>query len=223
MKYTTTFLILMGLISGKSIFSYANNASADFQVVENAKLITENKPVKKKKKETVVLEESKKVDEAIMEDLNALLEEMSTSKSENYEVASAENVLLTDQILNTAFDYQGVRYRFGGTTKKGMDCSGLVTTAFGDTNISLPRSSSDMAQIGEKIGKSNAQKGDLIFFRTGRGNRISHVGIVTEVLNNEIKFIHSSTSQGVIISSTKEDYYNRRFVQINRVVADGAI
>ncbi|WHT40455.1 NlpC/P60 family protein [Myroides sp. mNGS23_01] len=60
----------------------------------------------------------------------------------------------------------------------------------------------------------------MIFFRTGRGSRISHVGIITEVIDDEIKFIHSSTTKGVIVSSTKEDYYKRRFVQINRVLLD---
>ena len=77
-----------------------------------------------------------------------------------------------------------------------------------------------MARYGVKIDKSQAQKGDLIFFATfGRG-RVSHVGMVTETDGDEIKFIHSSTSSGVIISSTKEDYYSRSFVQVNRVLQE---
>lgn len=123
---------------------------------------------------------------------------------------------LTEQLVNVANENLGVRYRYGGTTKNGMDCSGLVTTAFNEFNISLPRSSRDMAMVGDKVSKQQAQRGDLIFFKT-RGSRISHVGIVTEVLDDEIKFIHSSTSKGVIISSTKETYYQRTFAQINRV------
>jgi len=98
-----------------------------------------------------------------------------------------------------------------------------VMNAFTDTSINLPRNSSEMAKVGDKISKNDAQKGDLIFFKTGRGNRISHVGIVTEVIDDEIKFIHSSTTRGVIVSSTKEDYYKRRFVQINRVLTEGDI
>lgn len=221
-RHAIIVAVLMGLISGKSTFSYANNASEGFYMTDTAEEVWKNDPVKKKKRETIVLEESRKVNEAIMADLDALLEEMSTSKSEYYDDYEIENMLLTDQILDTAYDYQGVRYRFGGTSRKGIDCSGLVVTAFGGTDITLPRNSSAMATVGEKISKRKAQKGDLIFFKTGRGNRISHVGIITEVLSDEIKFIHSSTSRGVIISSTKEDYYNRRFVQINRVV-DGSI
>ncbi|MBB1139591.1 C40 family peptidase [Myroides sp. WP-1] len=168
-----------------------------------------------KKKGTVVLNESKKTDDEIRNQLDALLEEMSTSKAVNEEVS--------ELVLNTAFDFEGVRYRFGGTTRSGMDCSGLVMNAFNDTSINLPRNSSAMAQVGDKVSKNQAQKGDLIFFRTGRGSRISHVGIITEVIDDEIKFIHSSTSKGVIVSSTKEDYYKRRFVQINRVLTDESI
>ncbi|WP_410878340.1 C40 family peptidase [Myroides sp. DW712] len=165
-----------------------------------------------KKKETLVLKESKKTDDAIRTQLDALLEEMSTSKNVSEEVS--------DLVLSAAFDFEGVRYRFGGTTRSGLDCSGLVVNAFNDTSINLPRNSSAMAQVGDKISKNEAQKGDLIFFRTGRGSRISHVGIITEVIDDEIKFIHSSTSKGVIVSSIKEDYYKRRFVQINRVLLD---
>ena len=70
----------------------------------------------------------------------------------------------------------------------------------------------------KKMDKSTAQKGDLIFFATFGGRRVSHVGMITEILDDEIKFIHSSTQSGVIISSTKEDYYAKNFVQINRVL-----
>ena len=83
--------------------------------------------------------------------------------------------------------------------------------------MDLPRSSWEMANIGIKIDRSQAQKGDLIFFKTVRSG-ISHVGLITEVSDNDIKFIHSSTNSGVIVSSVNEAYYARRFVQINRVL-----
>jgi cell wall-associated NlpC family hydrolase len=93
-------------------------------------------------------------------------------------------------------------------------------TTFKEINMVLPRSSHEMARYGVKVDKSQAQKGDLIFFATfGRG-RVSHVGMVTEIVGDEIKFIHSSTSSGVIVSSSKEDYYSRTFVQINRVLQE---
>ena len=75
-----------------------------------------------------------------------------------------------------------------------------------------------MSRHGKKISINKAQPGDLIFFTTNGRNVINHVGIITEVTNDEIKFIHSSTSQGVIISSTADSYYGNTFAQINRVL-----
>jgi cell wall-associated NlpC family hydrolase len=86
--------------------------------------------------------------------------------------------------------------------------------------MSLPRTSGEQSNVGITIDKSQAQKGDLIFFTTnGRGN-INHVGMITEILDDEIKFIHSSIQAGVIISSTKEAYYAKRFVKVNRVLVE---
>jgi len=124
---------------------------------------------------------------------------------------------LTEQLVNVANDYQGTRYVWGGMSRSGMDCSGFVKTAFEQFNIALPRTSREMASLGKKVTKANAQTGDLIFFRNGGKKVINHVGIVIEATEDEIKFIHSSTSQGVIISSTKEPYYSKGFAQINRV------
>jgi len=99
-----------------------------------------------------------------------------------------------------------------------MDCSGLVYSTFQKYDFSLPRSSNEMAKEGREVSVSKAQEGDLIFFKTNRSNSINHVGIITEIFEGEIKFIHSSTSKGVIISSLKESYYSKNFAQINRVL-----
>ena len=123
-------------------------------------------------------------------------------------------------LITKASENLGARYRSGGTSPAGFDCSGLMFSTFKNIDMTLPRSSHEMATIGYRIGKKQAQKGDLIFFSTfGRG-RISHVGMITEILDDEIKFIHSSTGSGVIVSSTKEPYYQRTFVQINRVLVE---
>lgn len=123
-----------------------------------------------------------------------------------------------DQLISKASENIGTRYRSGGTTTAGFDCSGFMCYTFGTYDIKLPRSSIEMAAYGSKIDTENAQKGDLIFFKTRGGRRINHVGMVVEVLDGEIKFIHSSTSSGVIISSTKESYYERNLAQVNRVL-----
>lgn len=122
-----------------------------------------------------------------------------------------------DQLILKASEHIGTRYRSGGNTKEGFDCSGLMCYTFNSYDIKLPRSSVEMASHGSKIDTQNAQKGDLIFFKTNGRRQINHVGMVVEVLDGEIKFIHSSNHSGVIISSTKESYYQRNFAQVNRV------
>lgn len=134
----------------------------------------------------------------------------SSSNSNNY-------CYLTEQLINVANDYQGVRYSWGGQSRKGMDCSGFVKTAFSQFNIDLPRTSKEMASLGTKINKTEAKPGDLIFFKNGGSRVINHVGIVVEVKGDELIFIHSATSKGVSVNSTKEAYYSKGFVQVNRV------
>jgi len=125
----------------------------------------------------------------------------------------------TEQIINTALTFSGVRYKFGGTTDKGMDCSGLLYVAFGEHDIQLPRSSYQMAEEGEKINLKNISKGDLLFFGTSRRkNNINHVGLVVQVDGDEIKFIHSTSSRGVIVSSLREGYWNYAFIKATRIL-----
>jgi cell wall-associated NlpC family hydrolase len=125
---------------------------------------------------------------------------------------------LSNQLIDTASMNIGTRYRSGGTTKGGFDCSGLMLATFAAFEIKLPRSSIEQSSYGEKINSEEAQKGDLIFFKTNGRRRINHVGMVVEVCEGEIKFIHSSIRRGVIISSTKENYYKKSFAQVNRVL-----
>jgi cell wall-associated NlpC family hydrolase len=122
------------------------------------------------------------------------------------------------QLINVASDKLGTGYRSGGTTTAGFDCSGLMYSTFKKFDITLPRSSHEMAEIGTEINTENAKKGDLIFFINRGQRRINHVGMIVEVNGDEIKFIHSSTQSGVIISSLKESYYERTFKQINRII-----
>ncbi|MGB5237580.1 MAG: C40 family peptidase [Flavobacteriaceae bacterium] len=124
-----------------------------------------------------------------------------------------------DQIINTALTYSGVRYKYGGTSAQGMDCSGLLFVSFGKNEIELPRVSHEMAGEGKRIRLDKVRKGDLLFFKTSRrGKRINHVGLVVSVKEDEIKFIHSTTSRGVIVSSLREGFWNLSFVKATRVL-----
>ncbi|KFF07051.1 C40 family peptidase [Flavobacterium reichenbachii] len=142
----------------------------------------------------------------------------STSTTVNKKESKTENRSLVNNLIKKATENIGVRYKAAGTTKDGFDCSGLVYTTFESENINLPRSSYEQAKIGKVIPLNDAQKGDLIFFKTNKSSKINHVGLITETNSDEVKFIHSSTSKGVIISSTKEPYYKNSFEQVNRII-----
>jgi LysM repeat protein len=132
---------------------------------------------------------------------------------------SLENMSKVEFLIAKASEHLGTRYRGGGTTSAGFDCSGLMFATFKNIDMTLPRSSGSMAVgAGVRIERDQAQKGDLIFFTTNGRGSINHVGMITEIIGDEIKFIHSSVQSGVVISSTKEPYYAKRFIQINRVL-----
>ncbi len=126
---------------------------------------------------------------------------------------------LAENIIDYAKKFDGVKYKYGGNTKKGMDCSGLVTTAFESEGIVLPRSSSEIALSGDWIDLKEVQKGDLLFFATnGKSRTVSHVALVTYAHSGNVEFIHSTTSAGVITSSLAERYWYFAFVQARRVL-----
>lgn len=127
---------------------------------------------------------------------------------------------LADKIIWTAVSYKGTPYKYGGTTKRGMDCSGLIMISFLKRGVSLPRTSYNMSKKGYLIPLRQAKRGDLLFFKTNprKPNRISHVGLVTSVKNGVVYFIHASTRRGVVVNSMSERYYKRAFVKAKRVL-----
>lgn len=129
-----------------------------------------------------------------------------------------ESYIRKTEIIDYAKSFQGTRYKFGGTTKSGMDCSGLVCSAFEQQDIQLPRISRDMATKGFQITLKDVEPGDLIFFKTNNQRTINHVGLVVDSDDGDIRFIHSTTQRGVIISSMDESYWKRSFVQARRVI-----
>ncbi len=141
-----------------------------------------------------------------------------TKSSSSKKTTSNPNSKKIKSIVSYAKSFNGTRYKYGGTTKRGMDCSGLVYTSFKKENVILPRTSRTMATQGKAISLKKASIGDLLFFKTNkRKNVISHVGIVVQTKGG-IKFIHASTSRGVIISSLDEKYWNKAFVSAKRML-----
>lgn len=134
-------------------------------------------------------------------------------------LVSEKGLSNAESVIAVALSNIGAKYKSGGIDSDGFDCSGLMFSTFKTIDVILPRTSSEQSNFGIKVDKISAQKGDLIFFATNGSSYINHVGLITEVSENDIKFVHSSTSLGVIISSITEEYYSKRFVQINRVIS----
>ena len=127
----------------------------------------------------------------------------------NTEVESLPNKIL----LESVDEWYGVRYRTGGNTRSGVDCSGFTVAVYAAVyGISLPRVSREQYRISRKISTTELQEGDLVFFNT-KGNGVSHVGVY---LGNN-KFIHASVSRGVMVSGLSESYYVQRYYGAGRI------
>ena len=147
------------------------------------------------------------------------------TKSEPIEVLpSPQPYKVSDMIFSaiaTARTFLGTKHVTGGTTKAGIDCSGLSSVSYGTVGLKIPRSSVEQAKYGKPIDKNNLQPGDLVFFATddSRPTVVTHVGIVTKGGTGTQAFmIHASTSRGVVEEQLFSDYYTKRFLNAMRVV-----
>lgn len=109
-------------------------------------------------------------------------------------------------------EWYGTRYRLGGTTKKGIDCSAFSQYLFASVyGLNLPRTAREQHKLTDRISRTDLTEGDLLFFNTRGG--ISHVGVYLQ--NN--KFVHAASSGGVMISDVFDDYWVRRFIGVGRI------
>lgn len=123
------------------------------------------------------------------------------------------------EILDYAFQFKGVRYRYGSPGPTSFDCSGFTSYVFNRFGYSLSRSSRDQVNNGTRVPRNQEQPGDLVFFG-GRANRpgIGHVGIVVSVDDNGFSFIHAATRTGITVSHSTDSYYRCRYRGATRVV-----
>ncbi|MFN3840587.1 MAG: C40 family peptidase [Cyclobacteriaceae bacterium] len=125
-----------------------------------------------------------------------------------------------EKVITAARSYMGTPYKYGGTTRAGMDCSGLLLHAFRAINMELPRTSEAQSKVGKEVKLKEVEPGDLVFFATGKKKReITHVGLVTDRKSKDnIKFIHASTTLGVVETNIYSAYYIKRFRVARRVI-----
>jgi len=119
----------------------------------------------------------------------------------------------TEMLRTTAYVFLGTRYRFGGSSKNGMDCSSFVQKVFRKLEVPLPRTAREQFEIGNEVSPGDLQKGDLIFFRT-YAHFPSHVGIY---LGNNRMIHASSRDRRVVISPMNTPYYRARFIGAKRI------
>lgn len=126
----------------------------------------------------------------------------------------ADSIVVIAQLNDQLGQWRGAPYRYGGLDRAGVDCSGFVYLTFRQRfDLQLPRTTAAQTDIGTRIDKSQLLPGDLIFFKTGRGENGLHVGIYA----TGDHFIHASTSQGVTRSSLNNVYWRKVFWQARRI------
>lgn len=149
------------------------------------------------------------------------------SKAQDYAdvsayVAATSSMPSSEARVATAFrrahdDWSGTRYRYGGMSRSGIDCSALMLVWFRSLyGVNLPRTAAQQATQGTRVSRSDLRAGDLVFF--SQGTRISHVGVY--IGNGQ--FAHSSSSRGVAIAELSNSYWSPRFRTARRILGAGA-
>ena len=158
-------------------------------------------------KQTVSIKNSKQKSEPTS------LEDCSALQFKYAQLTDMEVENISDSYLfNFIEEWWAVRYRYGGTTKRGVDCSSYTGQLFQSVyGVTLPRTARLQYGFTERVNRNNLQEGDLVFFNTIGG--VSHVGLY---VGND-RFTHSSCSHGVTISSLNDPYYSRKFISGGRV------
>ncbi|PYE56231.1 C40 family peptidase [Deinococcus yavapaiensis] len=128
---------------------------------------------------------------------------------------SAPSAARALNVVDNAMKFLGVPYVYGGTTPRGLDCSGLVLQVMTPLGVSLPRTSAAMFRSGEKVDRDEIETGDLVFFDTEGAGQVTHVGIAIDADT----FVHANSYNGkVTVDKLAEKYYATRFLGARRVL-----
>ncbi|GAB4232636.1 MAG: hypothetical protein Tsb0034_05460 [Ekhidna sp.] len=124
-----------------------------------------------------------------------------------------------ESVIAMGRSYIGTPYKWGGNSRSGIDCSGLIHNSYQTIGIKLPRTAKEQSKTGKKRGWDGIRKGDLVYFKfKKKGSKWFHSGMITHVSKDKILFIHASSSQGVVESNLMSDYYRKNVKSFRRVI-----
>lgn len=124
-----------------------------------------------------------------------------------------------NRVITEARKYMGTPYRYGGMSKSGIDCSGLIYHCYKSINVTLPRTAKAQSKIGNSKSWGSVRPGDIVYFKfKQKGEKWFHAGLITYAEKDDIRFIHASTSRGVVESNLMDDYYRKNVKKFRRVI-----
>lgn len=124
-----------------------------------------------------------------------------------------------EHVISTGKSYIGTPYKWGGNTKAGIDCSGLIHNSYKTIGIKLPRTAKEQSKVGKKRGWEGIRPGDLVYFKfKKKGEKWFHSGMITYVSDEKVLFVHASSSRGVVESNLMSDYYKKNVKNFRRVI-----
>ena len=124
-----------------------------------------------------------------------------------------------ENVISVGRSYIGTPYKWGGNSKTGIDCSGLIHNAYKTVGIQLPRTAKEQSKVGNKRSWGGIRKGDLVYFKfKNKGDKWFHSGMITHVDQDKILFVHASSSKGVTESNLLSDYYKKNVKNFRRVI-----
>lgn len=143
------------------------------------------------------------------------LESLSSSLAGYIESVNNSSAINSDEVMYKVIEYLNTPYLWGGTSKRGIDCSAFVQTVmYQALGVALPRTSLEQSGVGAEVEVKDLKFGDLLFFDTMKKGRVTHVGIYL----SDGYFVHSGSSTGVIVTSLEKETYAKSFLKAKRVV-----